>query len=156
MLLEDTDTYCSVHSLELIQGRVPILYGLIRYSDEFRAQHLKHFPNSKFLVFGGCVVGHEFFHNMKYCQKCREAHLAWSKTTGCTDGLAPTEDEHEEYIAYISRRMGVPGNIPNQVYELVNSGKIARAIKLLKKENPGHEFSKLKGFVKMLGQKNGK
>ncbi len=154
MLLEDKGTYCTVHEVELIRGRVPIIYGLIKYSNEFRAQHLKSFPNSKFLVFGGCVVGDEFFHYMSYCPKCRDAHLAWSKATGCNDGLAPTEDEHEGYITYISRRMGVPGNIPNQVYELVNSGRIARAIKLLKKENPSHEFSKLMGFVKMLEQKN--
>ncbi len=154
MLLEDIDQYCPVHKIELIQGQVPILYGLIRYSDLFREQQSKYFPKSKFLVFGGCVTGEEYFHNVKYCQKCREAHRAWAKESGRNDGLAPTEEEDKEYIAYLAKRIDVPDNTLDKVYEFAKVGKVAKAIKLLKEENPDHEFGLLKGFVNMLKQKN--
>lgn len=156
MLIEDTDRLCEVHKTDLVAGQVPILYGLIRYGDVFREQHSAYFPNSKFLVFGGCMVGDEYFYTAWYCPACRERHKTWASENNCNDGLAPTEDEHNEYIAYVARRMGVPKSIPDEVHEFVASGKIAKAIKLLKEKNPNHEFSLLRGFVNMLVKKSRK
>ena len=155
MFVEDTDQLCKLHKTELVEGRVPVLYGLIRYSNEYRDARDSQFPKSIFLVLGGCVVGNIFFHNVRYCPKCRENHIAWASDNDSKEGLAPTEEEHEKYIEYLAARSGIPRNIPDSVHRHVDSGEIAKAIKELKESNPGCSFANLKGFVETLRQIKG-
>lgn len=88
MLIEDTAEVCEIHNSSLVEGRVPVLYGLIRYSDKYIEARKAQFPRSRFLVLGGCAVGDAFFHNIRYCAECRESHMAWAIENGTKEGLS--------------------------------------------------------------------
>lgn len=152
MFIEDNAQVCEIHNFSLIEGRVPVHYGLIRYSDKYREAREAQFPNSKFLVLGGCVVGNIFFHNIRYCSKCRESHIEWAVKNESKEGLAPTEEEHEKYIEHLAAICGIPRNIPESVHRLIESGETAKVIKALKESNPNCSFATLKAFIETLKQ----
>jgi hypothetical protein len=155
MFIEDTAQVCKIHNSDLVEGRVPVLYGLIRYSDQYLEARKIQFPNSKFLVLGGCVVGNIFFHNIRYCPHYRESHIAWAMEHESKEGLAPTEVEHEKYIEYLAEKSGIPRNIPESVHRFIESGETAKVIKALKESNPNCSFAALKLFAETLKQRKG-
>ena len=67
-------TECDVHHQALIQGAVPVVYGL---PDPGPPERAALFPNANMQVSGGCMVGDPAQGLVRYCQQCREAHLAW-------------------------------------------------------------------------------
>jgi hypothetical protein len=107
------------------------------------------------LVLGGCVVGNIFFYNIRYCPQCRESHIAWAIENLSEEGLAPTEEEYEKYIESRTEKSGIPRNIPESIHQLIESGKTAKAIKVLKESNPSCSFTTLKFFVETLRQSKG-
>lgn len=155
MLVADNEQYCELHNQKLVSGNVPVLYGLFRYDNDFLSARVQLFPKSKFLVLGGCVISPdaEFFHQVNYCSVCRENHIEWAKNNNSNAGLAPSEQEHSEYIARRVASMGIPASVPSEVMEYVKSGKISKAIKILKLANPDSDFANLKGYVDMLKKK---
>ena len=86
-LTEDTEKVCTVHGVDLIPEKVPIIYGLIKYPQEFLDASKKLFPRSGFIALGGCVVHDEKFHKVMYCEVCRNVHRSWCETHGVDYGL---------------------------------------------------------------------
>jgi hypothetical protein len=68
---------CPVHGNPFQSDRVPIHYGLIRYSEAYREARDTRFPYSRKHVLGGCCVGEEQEYEVLYCPECRQAEQAW-------------------------------------------------------------------------------
>jgi hypothetical protein len=85
---------------------------------------------------------------------CWEKQIGWAKDNNSKTDLAPSEQEHKEYISYLARRSGIPANAPREVLDCIKKGRIAVAVKILKREYPDLNFANLKGFVDMIISKS--
>ena len=70
--------YCVIHDMKLQEDTVPIIYGHVYISEEYR-EAWKDFPNANTQSFGGCVSSQ---HSPKtkeviYCPACRQAEEKW-------------------------------------------------------------------------------
>jgi ankyrin repeat protein len=76
--VEDGNKYCAVHDMQLQEDTVPIIYGLILFTDE-HLEASKNFPNARKYTLGGCVTTPESpeTEEVLYCPSCREAEDKW-------------------------------------------------------------------------------
>lgn len=75
-----TDTVCGLHNVELKEDVVPIIYGLVRHSDEEHEAH-KSFPHARSSVNPGCSpVEGEDQARVRFCAACRAAEAKWART----------------------------------------------------------------------------
>ncbi|MEM9539136.1 MAG: hypothetical protein AAGA60_06445 [Cyanobacteria bacterium P01_E01_bin.42] len=164
MFIEDTDTICPVHNIELITDRVPAFYGLISYFwdrppeiEQYYMAQKKYFPQSKFSVRGGCVItpSSPFFHKVNYYPLCREEHKKWCTENNTKIGLIPDDFDLELHIQEeIERcwksRGQVPEEVLNEVFSLIEQEKITAAIKLLKRANMKIPLYAIKSYIQIL------
>jgi ankyrin repeat protein len=70
--------YCVIHHMRLQQDTVPIIYGYVYISEEYR-EALKNFPNTRTRAFGGCVSSQRSPRTKKvlFCPACRQAEEKW-------------------------------------------------------------------------------
>jgi hypothetical protein len=82
---------CSVHNEPLLREQVPIRYGLLRLSPEFRKAQSGIFPNSRSFVLGGCRVSPDNpkQQDVEFCPKCREAEQRWNELHAGEFGKLP-------------------------------------------------------------------
>ena len=77
----DEPTFCPVHHVPLMRGRVEIVYGLIvDVCDRDLAEAAeKYFPYANSVVYGGCLspVDPPHLKEVLYCPKCRELEKTW-------------------------------------------------------------------------------
>jgi hypothetical protein len=76
-----SDKACQVHHVALKEDVVPIVYGMIRHTqEEIEAHHsLFRHANSKYEA--GCVVEKPQKARVRYCPLCREAEKEWEDNT---------------------------------------------------------------------------
>ncbi|WP_027710305.1 hypothetical protein [Zooshikella ganghwensis] len=141
--------FCKLHDIELIEAEAPVIYGLFRYDNDYLSALRSQFPNSNYVVLGGCILDFNaiFYCRIMYCTKCREAHLLWTKLHNSQNGLAPSDEQHKAYIESLKRKIGYPAIIPPKALGLIENGQLNQAIKLLKVKNPKSSFSSIKAFV---------
>src|SRR4030042_1112885 len=72
-------THCQLHNEPLLEGFVPIIYGLPVFDPEFWDVKQSNFPNSYSSWGGGCIVEELKYALVRYCPKCREAEEAWKR-----------------------------------------------------------------------------
>ena len=69
----DAVTECAVHRLQLKEDEVPILYGLVRFHDDYFLAQEERFPHANDVWFGGCVDGGDQTALVTFCEGCRHA-----------------------------------------------------------------------------------
>lgn len=89
---------CNVHKVSLLKEKVPIRYGLIRFSAGYGIAKKQLFPNSCSFVLGGCLVSprNPMTRKVNYCPKCREAEKGWQESheSETTPGLQQETKSH--------------------------------------------------------------
>lgn len=75
--LADPVVACPVHGSLFLSDRVPIEYGLIRYSAAYQEARNTLFPYAHTHVLGGCCVEEEKEWEVLYCPECRQAEQMW-------------------------------------------------------------------------------
>ena len=89
---------CNVHNEPLLREQVPIQYGLVRLSPEFRKAQSVIFPNSRSFVLGGCRVSpnNPKQKDVEFCPKCREAEQRWNELHAgeIAQGKLPANGKH--------------------------------------------------------------
>jgi hypothetical protein len=71
---------CPVHGTVMVEGSVPIRYGLVRFSDsglQYMTARNSLFPNCDDAVLGGCVVGAAQTKPKNVCGTCNATRAAW-------------------------------------------------------------------------------
>lgn len=146
MLLADQETHCPLHRQALLEDTVLIMYGLIRYEDDYAAARKALFSRSKFFVLGGCVRDDELWYKVMYCPACRENHLSWCAANNRTDGLPPTQAEVDMAIRRQFGNTNFSGFMSPEVEKHISQGEKIAAIKALKMTNPDIEISELREY----------
>jgi len=80
---------CEVHMTELVEGPIPVRYGLIRWSEAFQRASRALFPNANSTVPGGCIMGPSSPKEARgtFCARCREAEREWIRRPSPLAGL---------------------------------------------------------------------
>ena len=80
---------CEVHMTELVEGPIPVRYGLIRWSEAFQRASRALFPNANSTVPGGCIMGPSSPKEARgtFCTRCREAEREWIRRPSPLAGL---------------------------------------------------------------------
>ncbi len=71
---------CEVHGQPLEDDEVPLRYGLIRFTDEYRKAEQKLFPNANSFKLAGCRVDEaksKKTARTKFCSLCRLSEKEW-------------------------------------------------------------------------------
>jgi hypothetical protein len=90
---KQSERRCPVHRALLQSDRVRVVYGLIRVSPEFAKASNALFPLARTFIYGGCLLDSEKTHGtVEFCQKCRDAALAWSAERRATLSATPGEE----------------------------------------------------------------
>jgi hypothetical protein len=72
------DSKCSIHSIEMVKLKVPILYGLIEISESDEIEAEKNtFTNGRVLIEGGLIKQKETEALVYICPKCATLYAQW-------------------------------------------------------------------------------
>jgi hypothetical protein len=153
ILSPDLDTICPLHNTHLHRDTVLIIYGLIRFDPERKAEHQAHqklFPKSRFFVFGGCVIDDktELTHDIMYCDICRFVHFSWCKERNITYGLPPSTDSVERTLRRYCGNYDSGIFVSHETLNLIEQQQHVAAIKKLKLDNPHIGIYQLRQYVR--------
>ena len=154
MLVANNDQICPLHNCVLVEDVVPILYGLIRYSPEYRHAQQELFPHSKFTVLAGCMLGDEFRYTARFCEACRCAHREWCATNGVTYGLQPSRETEELYVKRLAEKPSLACVVPDDIKSIVERGSMISATLALKKANPKIDLADVRAYIRYLRYQN--
>lgn len=77
---------CPVHGCFFQPDRVPICYGLIRFTSGYWETRNTYFPYANTLILGGCEVDEQSEDDVMYCPECRRAEQIWEQERIAAEG----------------------------------------------------------------------
>lgn len=153
-LLPETDSICPVHGNALRDDWVPVLCDLPCEDDDFHVARDQQFPKSKFVMYGGSADSRLLYHQVRFCERCRQSHQAWCAERGIAHGLPISEEEFEKHLFRDAVRLELDDPQTEAVAALLAKERFMRAIKLLKLANPTVEIPLLSQYLKEIQRRD--